>query len=133
MNLEIKTDGSIRTVLYKSQMALCMLVLPNFMHPPGVLNSYIYGNVLRILRLNTDDNYIIADTVGFLNRFAVSGHLHTYLKPIFLQTITNASEFVARSDNQHAAIKAANVEAASRRLYFHVVFHDQNPPAHKIQ
>ena len=55
------------------------------------------------------------------------------LKPLFLKTIENAKTSIAKSDGQHEADKEVKAEAARRRLYLHIEYHDQNPLAHQIQ
>lgn len=44
-----------------------------------------------------------------------------------------AQEFLAKSKPQRAAEKAAKLEEARRRCYFHVTYHPQGPSTHEIQ
>ena len=41
--------------------------------------------------------------------------------------------FIAKSDGQHKVDKEVKAEAARRRLYLQIEYHDQNPSAHQIQ
>jgi hypothetical protein len=133
LRLTINESGLIKTTLYQKPMALHLFIPPNSMHPPGVLYSHVCGNVLRIFRLNSDETDRIADTVQFIRRFKLRGHRLDSLKPLFLKAIENAKAFVAKSDTQRAADKEVKAEAARRRLYLHIEYHDQNPSAHQMQ
>ena len=53
------------------------------MHPPGVLTSHIFGSVLRIFRLNSDETDILNDTLRFYHNFIKRGHKEDTIKPLF--------------------------------------------------
>ena len=133
LQLTINKDGIIKTTLYQKPMALHLFIPPNSMHPPGVLYSHICGNILRTFRLNFDEEDRVADTIQFIRRFKLRGHHVDSLKLFFLKAIENAKAFIAKSDGQHKADKEVKAEAARRRLYLHIEYHDQNPRAHQIQ
>ena len=61
MNVSVTPDGRITTSLYEKPMALHLYMPPHSAHPPGVLRSHITGNILRILRLNSDERDAIED------------------------------------------------------------------------
>ena len=94
------------------------------MHPPGVLNSHICGNILRIFRLNSDEIVITADVINISYRFLRLGRISDSLKLLFLNSISNAREFIVRSDGQHKSTKTATAEAVRRILYLHTEYHD---------
>ena len=50
-----------------------------------------------------------------------------------MKAIANARKFMLRSDLQRKLDKEKKEEAARRRLYFHLEYHDQNPPLQKNQ
>ena len=129
----IVADGSIQTTLFEKPMALYLFIPPHSAHPPGVLIGHIFGNVLRIFRLNSLEIDMIDDTVIFYRRFLQRGHKSDVLKPLFLKAIVNARKFLATSEAQRAANKAAKHEEATRRLYLHLEFHPQNPTSSTIQ
>ena len=114
-------------------MALYLFIPTLSAHPKGVLTGHIFGNVLRIFRLNSNENDMIKDTVNFYNRFLARGHKRDILKPLFLKAIDNARKFIATSDDQRTAIKLQKLEMARRRLYLHIEHHPQNPPSNEIQ
>jgi len=113
------TNGSIKTSLYEKPMALYLFIPPHSAHPPGVLTGHIFGNLLRIFRLNSDEADIIKDTLTFYDRFLVRGHKRDVLTPLFLKGIKNARKYIATSNATRSRIKEEKHEAASRRLYLH--------------
>ena len=129
----IQVDGSIKTTLYEKPMALYLFIPPQSAHPPGVLPGHIFGNILRIFRLNSDEEDIIRDTMEFFNRFTRRGHERDVLIPLFLKAIQKARIFIAKSDGQRASEKERKKKEASRRLYLHLKFHPQNPTSNQIQ
>ena len=127
------TDGSIKTALYEKPMALYLFIPPHSAHPPGVLAGHIFGDILRIFRLNSDEEAIIRATTEFYHRFTRRGHSHATLKPLFHKAIANARKYMATSLAERNKMKEDKKEAARRRLYLHVEYHPQNPPANSIQ
>lgn len=118
-------------------MALYLFIPPNSAHPPGVLTGHIFGNLLRIFRLNSYEDDIIKDTLNFYDRFLARGHKNTQkrdvLTPLFLKGIANARKYMATSKATRDRMKREKQEAASRRLYLHLEYHPQNPASHEIQ
>ena len=133
MNITIQPDGKLETVLYEKPMALYLFIPPHSAHPPGVLTSHVYGNILRIFRLNSNEKDVIQDSVTFFRRFLERGHNCDILKPLFLKAITNARKFLNTSNEARATLKLQQAEEARRRLYLHIEYHPQNPPPHQIQ
>jgi hypothetical protein len=122
IRLTIDKSGNIKTTLYQKLMALHLFIPPNFMHLPGVLYSHGCGNVLRIFHLNSDEEYIVSDTVTFFRWFRLRGHQSESFKPISFKAIKNTKTFISKSDGQHEASKKEKAEAAKRRLYLHIEY-----------
>ena len=74
MNITIQPDGKLKTVLYEKPMALYRFIPPHSAHPPGVLTSHVFGNILRVFRLNSDKEDVIQDSVTFFHGFLERGH-----------------------------------------------------------
>ena len=85
-----------------------------------------------MFRLNSDEDDTVSDVLCLYHNFTKCGHKEETLKPLFLKAIANARNFMPKSDLQRKLDKEKN-EAARRRLYFHLKYHDQNPPLRKIQ
>ncbi|KAL7538735.1 hypothetical protein ACHAXR_010425 [Thalassiosira sp. AJA248-18] len=82
------------TVYEKPTIALYLFVPPHSDHPPGVLPGHIFGNILRIFRLNSDEEDFTQDTIEFFNRFTCSGHdfhprnpTSTQIQQLFHETV----------------------------------------------
>ena len=133
LTLTIDNTGRIKTRLYEKPMALYLFIPPHSAHPPGVRVGHIYGNVLRIFRLNTDEKDIVSDVLTFFRRFQRRGHPTDELKPLFFKAITNAREYLAKSSREHAIKKEQKHEEAKRRLYFHLEYHPDHPKGSRIQ
>ena len=133
LTLTILPDGKIKTKLFEKPLALHLYIPPHSMHPPGVLTSHIFGGVLRMFRLNSDEADTVSDVLCLYHNFTKRGHKEESLKPLFLKAIANARKFMLKSDLQRKLDKEKKAEAATRRLYFHLEYHDQNPPLQKNQ
>ena len=132
MSLSI-VNGRIESTLYEKKLNLYLYIPPSSAHPPGVLSGLIMGNVLRIFQLCTNDKDINNKLEAFQERLLNRGHqLHTLL-PIFDKAIANAKQYLSTSEEAKATAKATKKEAAARRVYFHVPYHPNNPPAADIQ
>ena len=57
LTLTIMLDGKIKTIFFEKTLALNLYILPHSMHPPGVLTSHIFGSILRMFRLNADEDH----------------------------------------------------------------------------
>ena len=133
LTIQIRPDGYVKTTLFEKPMALYLFIPPHSAHPPGVLAGHIFGNVLRIFRLNSEEEDIVKDMTQFLDRFLRRGHTREVLVPLFLKAISNARKFMATSDKERKDLKEAKHKAATRRLYLHLEFHPQNPSPKDIQ
>ena len=97
------------------------------MHPPGVLYSHICGNALTNVRLNSDGEYRVENTLQFIRRFELRGHQLDSLITPFIKATENANAFISKSDGQHNNTeKEVKAEVARRRLYLHIEYVDQN-------
>ena len=124
LRLTVNKERFIKTTLYQKPMELHLFIPLNSMHPPGVLYSHLCGNILRIFCLNSDEEDRVMDTVQFLRQFKLYGHHLDSLETLFLKAIENGKKFIAKSDEQHKALKEEKSEAARMRLYLHVEYHD---------
>ena len=95
--------------------------------------GHIFGNVLRIFRLSTDEKDVIDDVRRFYNRFKLRGHPEDEIRPIFLKAIANARKYIAKSKVQREAEASKKRVESLRRLYFHLEFHPEHPKGPQIQ
>ena len=132
MKLSI-VGGKIQSTIYEKDMALHLYIPPSSAHSPGVTNSIVMGNVLRIFQLCTDTGDIDEKLEAFFDYLLNRGHQLETLRPLFDSAIANATKYLATSEDEREATKAAKAEEAKRRVYFHVPFHPDNPKARVIQ
>ena len=97
MNVRIQQDEEIKTTLHEKPMALYLFIPPHSAHPPGVLTGHIFGSILRIFRLNLDEQDMINDSINFFCRFLKRGHSSEIIKPLFLKAVLNAKKCLATS------------------------------------
>ena len=98
LTLTIMPDDHIKTKLFEKPMALHLYIPPHSMHPPGVLTSHIFGSILRMFRLNSDEDDTVSDVLCLYHNFTKCGHKKETLKPLFLKAITNTRNFMLKSD-----------------------------------
>ena len=48
MNITIQPDGKLKTILYEKPVASYLFIPPHTSHPPVVLTSHVFGNILRM-------------------------------------------------------------------------------------
>ena len=68
----IMPDGKIKTRLFEKPLALHLCVPPHSMHPapPGILVSHVFVSILKMFRLNLDDDNTVSDVcILFLSPF----------------------------------------------------------------
>ena len=133
MTVRISPDGRLKTSLFEKNMALYLFIPPCSAHPPGVNIGHIMGQILRIFRLNSEEEDTEQDVLRFLRRFLNRGFDITYLKQAFKKAIKNARSFLAKSKATREREKAAKLRSACRRLYLHLEYHPQNPTPANIQ
>jgi hypothetical protein len=134
MDLTITIVGDrLHTSLFEKPMALYLYIPPHSAHPPGCWKGQIYGEVLRIHRLCSDEDDITNRVITCFRRWTARGHSPQKLVPVFKRALENARKFMATSKEQREANKAAKLEEARRRVYFHTEYHPQGPPSREIQ
>ena len=85
-----------------------------------------------MFRLNSHEDDT-GDVLCIYHNSTKCGHKEENLKPHFLKAIANTRNFMMKSDLQCKLDKEKKSEAARRRLYFHLEYHDQNPSLRKIE
>ena len=117
INYILMPDGTIKTKLFEKSLALHLYIPPHSMHAPGVLTPRVFGSILRMFRLNSDEDDTVSDVLCFYHNFTKRGHKEEILKPLFLKATANARKFMLKSDLQRKLNKETNTAAARKRLY----------------
>ena len=90
LTLAVMPDGKIKTKLFEKPLALYLYIPPHSIHPPKVLTSHVFGSILRMFRLNSDEDDTVSDVLSFYHSFTKRGNKEELLKPLFLNMIANA-------------------------------------------
>lgn len=133
LTVSITDDNTFSTTLFEKAQNLYLYIPPHSSHPKSIATGLIYGQVLRIRRLcssPSDAN----DRIGeFFNRLLERGHSRERLVPLFTKAEINASQYLARSTEDHARLQLEKLQAARRKIFFHLTFHPDDPPSSAIQ
>lgn len=123
LDLTISVKPSIATnsctlsfKLYEKALNLYLYLPPNSAHPPGILKGLIYGMVLRIRRLTSDDVLVAKHIMDLFRRLRQRGYSLATLKPLFLAAML-------RADGENKQ------ELKKKLLFLHLPFHPTDPPA----
>lgn len=134
MDMVIYKDGNkLSTDLFEKPMALFLYIPPFSAHPPGVLASLVMGQILRIFTLCSEEDQKKKHLLNFFHRLINRGHVREQLLPLFEKAVTNAESYLKRSDEEKAKKKQAAKATSDSRLFLHVPYHPDNPPASELQ
>ena len=134
MDMTIKIVGSkIETDLFEKPLALHLYIPPHSCHPPGVIIGIVMGNVLRIFQLCSREADIENHLCKFFARLLDRGYQSKKMIPLFDRAICNAKTYLSRSDAYRKHLKEIKKAANKRRIFLHLPFHPDNPPARVLQ
>eukprot|EP00956_Cyclotella_meneghiniana_P021804 scaffold40247_cov36-Cyclotella_meneghiniana.AAC.1 len=109
MDLTISIDnGKFKFTLFEKPLNLYLYIPPNSAHPPGCITGLIFGNVLRIYQLCSEESDI-----------------HN--------PVDNAKAYLQRSDAEHKARKLAKEKDSKQRVFLHLPYHPHDPPSKTVQ
>ncbi|KAL7493317.1 hypothetical protein ACHAWT_002399 [Skeletonema menzelii] len=126
-------NNRIVTDLFEKKMALYLYIPPHSAHPPGVLTGMVMGQVLRIFSLCSRIEDIQRHIKNFHDRLTRRGYSPSDLLPLFEKAARNAEAYLSKSDTEIAADKAKKKEENSKRIFFHLKYHPNDPPSRVIQ
>ena len=132
MNIMI-VNGKLEFSLFAKPMALHLFIPPNSCHAPGVTSGHVFGQVLRIYQLCSREVDIDRELKLFLNQLLDRGHQLDNLRPLFTKAIENARRYLSQTEEYRLQQRQAKHKADSRRVFFHLPYHPQNPPSRQIQ
>ena len=132
MSLSIE-GGKIVSTIYEKPLALNLYIPPSSSHPPGVTTGLVMGQVLRYFQLCSDQKDINDLLDVFMDRLIARGHQHHDLIPLFDKAVRNAKTYIKKSDYEKLAVKSARAKEASRRVYLHLPYLEDDPNSREIQ
>eukprot|EP00804_Cyclotella_cryptica_P026745 CCRYP_007965-RA/>CCRYP_007965-RA protein AED:0.02 eAED:0.02 QI:0/-1/0/1/-1/1/1/0/583 len=132
MDLTISIAGTrLLTTLYEKPQNLYLYLPPHSSHPRGIETGLIFGQVLRIQRLCSKQEDADAHIKQLFQRLCERGHNSSSLIPIFSQAEDNARAFLEKNNN--ADTRHVDSTGAPHKLFLHLRYHPEDPPAHEIQ
>ena len=134
MDLRLKIEGRrIKSSLYAKPMALHLYLPPHSCHAPGVLSGLVFGNVLRIHQLCSDEKDVMKELKLFLHRLLDRGYQSGQLTTLFQKAMDNAKRYLQRTALDHLRAKSKKETAHRRRVFLHLTYHPANPSSKAIQ
>jgi len=102
--------------LYEKAMNLYLYLPPHSAHPPGILKGLIYGMILRMKRLTSNESLLKDNVIALYRRLRQRGYNASTLLPIFYAALSRANSTERPREKKHL-------------LFFHLPFHPSDPPA----
>jgi hypothetical protein len=134
MDMIIQVKGEkIVTTIHAKPLALYQYIPTNSCHPPGVLTSLIFGQILRIYQLCSHSKDVDKELSLLHTRLPTRGYASNKLLPLFEKGINNAISYLSQTSEQRHAIKKAKIGKSDERIFFHIPYHPQNPSSGFIQ
>ena len=124
MPITIRGDGIV-TSLYDKAMNLYLYIPPRSDHPLGVLTGLVYGNILRMHLLCSEQDDINLHMKEFYTKLIVRGYQRDFLIPAFRKGITGACAII-----KHGSVRrcASDQDMDTRVcVFFHLMYHPRKP------
>ena len=123
LKISILPTGFLHTNLYEKALNLYLYLPPHSTHPKSLLSGLIAGSIHRILSLCTD----FSDQRSHINRLYLRLCARGYDRKTLRSMIETTTE------NRMSKIQAPKPHQPSERIFFHIPYHADNPPARAIQ
>ena len=134
MDLRLMIEGrQIKSSLYAKPRSLHLYLPPHSCHAPGVLPGLVFGNVLRIHQLCSNEIDITKELKLFFHRLLDRGYQKYQLTPLFQQAMDNAKAYLRRTALDHLRAKSKKETAQRQRVFLHLPYHSSNPSSRTIQ
>jgi hypothetical protein len=129
LDLEISytVDNKLITRLFEKALNLYLYLPPHSAHSPGVLKGLIFGMIIRIKRLTSEQCEIIPTIRKFYHRLLQRGYDIKMLNPLF-QTGLNLSTIHTNQTNITPPI-----QKKSDAIIFHLPYHPKDLTSKDIQ
>jgi hypothetical protein len=132
MTVEI-VNGKFETALYHKPLALHLYIPPFSCHAPGVIYGLISGMILRIFALCSQVKDIDDELCSFFGCLLDRGYQSDNMVQLFIKAVDNATKYLSQSPAYRKRKKMEKKKASRRRVFLHLPYHPQNPPARVIQ
>jgi len=134
MDLSISiTADKISTTIHEKPQNLYLYIPPSSAHPKGILRGLITGSILRYYGLCTNPTDATKKTRQLYSRLIQRGYTPQQLLPLFHNAHTHAKNYISRSQTDSELIRQQTLLSSQRRVFLHLPYHPDDPPAHTIQ
>ena len=114
-------DSTLHTDLYSKPTDSHLFLSPTSNHPRHTFHSIVYGSCLRLLRICSLQEYLLARVTDLFSFLIASGYKASFIKPIFTVVLSKSREQV---------LSKAPVPPKSERIVFVSTYHPQMPNLH---
>ena len=114
-------DSTLHTDLYSKPTDSHLFLSPTSNHPRHTFHSIVYGSCLRLLRICSLQEYLLARVTDLFSFLIASGYKASFIKPIFSVVLSKSREQV---------LSKAPVPPKSERIVFVSTYHPQMPNLH---
>lgn len=119
--------------LFEKPLNLYLYIPPSSAHPPGMIIGLVYGMVLRLWKLCSRVSDVQRRMKTFFRRLLRRGYSKDYLLPLFAKANENAQQHLRRTPEEFKAIQDKKLVQGSRRIFFHLQYHPNDPNSKVIQ
>ena len=131
LTITIEKDGSISTRTYQKPMNLFLYIPANSAHPPGQLQSLVYGLMKTYLHQNSHWSDF-TNTLNLLyRRLRARGHSSSTLNPLFMNAAAKLSGKSKKIKNER--VSTTKVKKDNKKVFFHIPFHPKDISRREIQ
>ena len=133
MTLSIAKNNKFDITLYEKPLNLYLYIPPSSAHPPGMATGFIFGMVLRIMKLCSNTNDVRQRIQVFYRRLLRRGYSKDQLTPLFNKAIVNAHQHFRRTPQELKLLQDRKLVQGYRRVFFHLQYHPNDPDSRTIQ
>jgi hypothetical protein len=126
-------DNKLSTTIYEKPQNLYLYIPPSSAHPKGILRGLITGSILRYYRLCTHSADAIQQSQRLYHRLIKRGYTPEKLIPLFHLAHAHAQAYISRNHPNPNPIDQQQPTTPQQRVFLHLPYHPDNPPAHTIQ
>ena len=128
MDLTLTVDnGAINTNLHEKDLNLYLYIPPHSNHSNSLLTGLVSGCIYRIFRLCSNTADAKHHLQNLLRRLVARGYNHQHIRSLINSLSLSINNRASQPDRIYARNENDN------RLFFHIPYHQNNPPAHVIQ
>lgn len=132
LTITINEQGFISTKTFQKSMNLFLYITPHSAHPPGLMKSLVFGQLLTYYKQNTLQSDFIELTTLLFQRLLDRGHSHDTLSLLFSTAITEIQE---RLNNPFPSKRTntSDISSSDTQLLLHMPYHPRDISRQQIR